>query len=177
MTTVQQIKRRAGRARSALSTSPKQAEGYHIPSWRNGCWNRGQSTKIRNQDSARRGQVWVFSHSLGQKPESLVSGRTSALASCGHARRIGLGRLGRVEDGRGSLGHAATLRFPSPLIEPDVRISRIRLSDWLRREAHGAITDRKRHLRGVCPIGKPVSTPPRIAKIAKPTVKTSERYA
>jgi hypothetical protein len=28
------------------------------------------------------------------------------------------------------------LRFPSPLIEPDVRISRIRLSDWLHREAH-----------------------------------------
>jgi hypothetical protein len=28
--------------------------------------------------------------------------------------------LGRVEDGRGSLGHSATLRFPSPLIEPDV---------------------------------------------------------
>jgi hypothetical protein len=45
-------------------------------------------------------------------------------------------RVGRVEDGRGSLGHAATLRFPSPLIEPDVRISRIRLSDWLHREAH-----------------------------------------
>ena len=45
-------------------------------------------------------------------------------------------RSGRVEDGRGSLGHAATLRFPSPLIEPDVRISRIRLSDWLHREAH-----------------------------------------
>jgi hypothetical protein len=44
-------------------------------------------------------------------------------------------RLGRVEDGRGSLGHAATLRFPSPLIEPDVRISRIRLSDRLHREA------------------------------------------
>jgi len=29
-------------------------------------------------------------------------------------------RAGRVEDGRGSLGHSATLRFPSPLIEPDV---------------------------------------------------------
>ena len=27
--------------------------------------------------------------------------------------------------------------FPSPLIEPDVRISRIRLSDWLHRETHG----------------------------------------
>ena len=34
------------------------------------------------------------------------------------------------------MGHAATLRFPSPLIEPDVRISRIRLSDWLHRQAH-----------------------------------------
>jgi hypothetical protein len=30
---------------------------------------------------------------------------------------------GRVEDGRGSFGHLATLRFPSPLIEPDVPIS------------------------------------------------------
>jgi hypothetical protein len=29
-------------------------------------------------------------------------------------------RFGRVEDGRGSLGHSASLRFPSPLIEPDV---------------------------------------------------------
>src|SRR6516225_2125027 len=46
-------------------------------------------------------------------------------------------RFGRVEDGRGNLGHAATLRFPSPLIEPDVPISGIRLSDWLHREAHG----------------------------------------
>src|SRR5690242_12350252 len=27
-------------------------------------------------------------------------------------------------------GAAAALRFPSPLIKPDVRISRIRLSDW-----------------------------------------------
>ena len=39
---------------------------------------------------------------------------------------------GRVEDGRGSLGHATTLRFPSPLIEPDVRISRIRLVRYRR---------------------------------------------
>ena len=31
----------------------------------------------------------------------------------------------RVEDGRGGLGHAATLRFPSPLIKPDVRICRV----------------------------------------------------
>ena len=37
--------------------------------------------------------------------------------------------IGRVEDGCGSLGHLASPRFPSPLIKPDVRISRIRLSD------------------------------------------------
>src|SRR5262245_41769546 len=59
------------------------------------------------------------------------------------------GRYGRVEDGRGSLGHAATLRFPSPLIEPDVRISRIRLSDWLRREAHGKHRRPQASSRGV----------------------------
>jgi hypothetical protein len=29
----------------------------------------------------------------------------------------------RVEERRGSLGHAATLRFLSPLIEPDKRLS------------------------------------------------------
>ena len=34
---------------------------------------------------------------------------------------------------RGSLGHAATLRFLSPLIKPDVPISGIRLSDWFHR--------------------------------------------
>jgi hypothetical protein len=46
-------------------------------------------------------------------------------------------RDGRVENGRGSLGHLATLRFPFSLIEPDVPISGIRLSDWFHREAHG----------------------------------------
>ena len=29
------------------------------------------------------------------------------------------------------------LRFPSPLIKPNVPISGIRLSDWFHREAHG----------------------------------------
>jgi hypothetical protein len=55
---------------------------------------------------------------------------------------------GRVEDGRGSLGHSATLRFPSPLIEPDVPISGIRLSDWLHRKAHdGAVSGRRSRRR------------------------------
>ena len=31
---------------------------------------------------------------------------------------------------------APWLRFPSPLIEPDVRFSRIRLSDWFHFKAH-----------------------------------------
>src|SRR3954466_5975480 len=55
-------------------------------------------------------------------------------STIGDTRRRG---ARRVEDGRGGLGHAATLRFPSPLIKPDVRISRIRLSDWFQPAAHG----------------------------------------
>src|SRR4051812_30202668 len=55
-------------------------------------------------------------------------------SSTGDTRRRG---ARRIEDGRGGLGHAATLRFPSPLIKPDVRISRIRLSDWFHLAAHG----------------------------------------
>src|SRR5579872_3839176 len=46
-------------------------------------------------------------------------------------------RTGRVEEGRGGLSHWQSLRLPSPLIEPDVRISRIRLSDRLHDKAHG----------------------------------------
>jgi hypothetical protein len=71
--------------------------------------------------------------------------------------RVAFGRLGmvedsirtegRVEDGRGSLGHSATPRFPSPLIEPDVPISGIRLSDWFHREAHGGAVRGKRSRR------------------------------
>jgi hypothetical protein len=37
----------------------------------------------------------------------------------------------RVEEGRGGLRLGQSLRFPSPLIKPDVRICRIRLSDRL----------------------------------------------
>jgi hypothetical protein len=38
--------------------------------------------------------------------------------------------LGRVEERRGA---ASAIRFLSPLIKPDVRICRIRLSDWFHR--------------------------------------------
>jgi hypothetical protein len=40
-------------------------------------------------------------------------------------RRIGAGQC-RVEERRGCWGHAASLRFLSPLIEPDMQISRIK---------------------------------------------------
>ena len=43
---------------------------------------------------------------------------------------------------------SATPRFPSPLIKPDVPISRIRLSDWLHRKAHGWAADRTRPRHG-----------------------------
>jgi len=58
-----------------------------------------------------------------------------------------LGRNGRVEDGRGNLGHAASPRFPSPLIEPYVPISGIQLSDWFHRKAHDAVDKGKRSRR------------------------------
>jgi TolB-like protein len=48
---------------------------------------------------------------------------------------------GRVEERRGA---ARAVRFPSPLIKPDVRISRIRLSDWLHRKAHDKAFNRPR---------------------------------
>ena len=49
--------------------------------------------------------------------------------------------LSWVESRKGAVAWAVTasLRFPSPLIKPDVRISRIRLSDWLHLEAHGGV--------------------------------------
>jgi hypothetical protein len=48
---------------------------------------------------------------------------------------------------RGFLSRWRRPRFPSPLIKPDMRISRIWLSDWLHRKAHGddRLRSRRRH--------------------------------
>ena len=46
-------------------------------------------------------------------------------------------RAGRVEEGRGGVEAEPKARFPSPLIKPDVRVSRIRLSDGLHCAALG----------------------------------------
>jgi hypothetical protein len=62
----------------------------------------------------------------------------------GSGRLLVSGTPGRVEDGRGGLGHSASPRFPSPLIERSMRISRTTLSDWLHRNAHDEARDRSR---------------------------------
>ena len=63
------------------------------------------------------------------------SPRRLRASSRGRQRRVILSRptpLGRVEERRGGLGlWEPSLRFLSPLIERNVRISRITLSDWL----------------------------------------------
>ncbi len=48
-------------------------------------------------------------------------------------------RVGMVESRMGAVawGLWPALRFPPPLIKPNVPISGIRLSDWLHRKAHG----------------------------------------
>jgi hypothetical protein len=56
----------------------------------------------------------------GHKPRRRSGPGTSLCPQCLRSRRNFVHRSerrqGRVEDGRGSLSHAATLRFPSPLI-------------------------------------------------------------
>jgi hypothetical protein len=80
-----------------------------------------------------------------QLPEQSTTLRVES-SSTGVTRRRG---ARRVEDGRGGLGHAASPRFPSPLIKPDVRISRIRLSDWFHLTAHGGAPSAVRAARAV----------------------------
>ena len=50
------------------------------------------------------------------------------------------------------MGHSATPRFPSPLLKPDVRISRIRLSDRFHREGHDIVPV----TRGACAAGSSI---------------------
>jgi hypothetical protein len=44
-------------------------------------------------------------------------------------------------------GKLPTLRFPSPLIKPDVPISGIRLSDWLHRTVRDGVVSGRRSRR------------------------------
>lgn len=90
---------------------------------------------------------------------------------------------GRVEDGRGGLGLPASPRFPSPLIERSMRISRTTLSDWLHRNAHDVAHDRSRlsggrHLRTAAellPTSPGTSGVCRLSPITMPS-RSSEAY-
>src|SRR6476661_112058 len=67
----------------------------------------------------------VGSARLGREPINLRGVRLARVRYAPIAtkfRSVGKGRDGRVEDGRGNLGHSATPRFPSPLIG--------RVEDW-----------------------------------------------
>src|SRR3979409_1619619 len=90
---------------------------------RNGFYSGCERT---NPDHEKAAKVW------GNSPAGLF-GYSHLLG--GYAGGQAEYLRGRVYYGRCSLGHAAALRFPSPLIEPDVPISGIRLSDWFHREA------------------------------------------
>ncbi len=99
--------------------------------------------------------AWAVRHRSGSSPRSSNwTQRISRIRLCaseGEKRSLSI-TASRVEEGRGggrlpvamAVAFAAAphsglpwLRFPSPLIEPDVPISGIRLSDWLHRKAHG----------------------------------------
>ena len=58
-----------------------------------------------------------------------LSGDRAFSADCSANLTQRRGVRSRVEEGRGSLSYLQSPRFPSPLVKPDVRISRIRLSD------------------------------------------------
>jgi hypothetical protein len=60
-------------------------------------------------------------------------------------RKIDSRPVGRVEDGCSGLSRSALPCFPSPLVKPDVRISRIRLSDRLHRKVHWLILGGRRY--------------------------------
>ena len=69
--------------------------------------------------------------------------------------------VGRVEERRGSSGHLATLRFLSPLIEPDRQISasgsRTRLHALLLRATPSAVSEHSSEFIG-CPISRSFTT-------------------
>jgi hypothetical protein len=83
-----------------------------------------------------RGLGGSIRNSLGSSANS--SRRTARLRKRQSKKTNGVRPLsGRVEDGRGGCALKSSLRFPSPLIKPDVLISSIRLSDRRHRTTHG----------------------------------------
>jgi hypothetical protein len=90
--------------------------------------------------SQRIGQLWVRSGRADgvHRPSGLPS--IADILLCCREPPVGVeSRMGAV-----AWGLWPTPRFPSPLIDTDMPISGIRLSDWLHREAHdGAVNGRR----------------------------------
>jgi hypothetical protein len=115
---------------------------------------------INLTDNFRRAAILAL-HVLAYNLSRVINiiGVQPLLAACGHACRIGFGSLGRVEDGRGSLGHAATLRFPSPLIG--------RVEDWRAGVGRSLCSLLSRPFVCEC---HSISTMPRFQQLAEPDI-------
>ena len=102
------------------------------------------SDRVGYSDHVRfRGYVPVHCRS-GLQPPCL----RFATAVTGRHARLGSRLLARLCRGRHRRRQTSTRLQGATLIEPDVPISGIRLSDWLHREVHGEQTNRTRLRRG-----------------------------
>ncbi len=79
-------------------------------------------------------------HPGADLPGGVAEGRFMVESGCG-AVAVGSAHLFPPLSSGGASIAEPLLRFLSPLIEPDVRISRIRLSDWLHLKARGTAVD------------------------------------
>ena len=91
---------------------------------------RDQAVRIPYEFELPGEHAMLSSHCREKRFSKLILDYRLSKGICDSARN------GRIEEGRGGLADWPSPRFPFPLIKPDVRISRIRLSDWLHPEAH-----------------------------------------
>src|SRR4029077_1057808 len=73
--------------------------------------------------------------------------------------RTDRGRYVESRMGAVAWGRVASLRFPSPLIKPDGRVWRVRLSGGLHREAHGGGTTSARRSCSTPSVPKTAASP------------------
>ncbi len=93
-----------------------------------------------------------------ERATSLAAGAVLREAASVIGRSANEAQNSRVEDGRGGCALKSPLRFPSPLIKPDVLISSIRLSDRHYRTTHGG---RPLCARIRCETASPPNTSPK----------------
>ena len=103
----------------------------------------GASGNLHSRASVRRNRI----------PRSLAHARSKIVLQHIHLqdrtlqRSAGWSAMVKSRMGAVAWGQWPAPRFPSPLIEPDVPVSGIRLSDWLHRKAHGVARQGRRSRR------------------------------